>query len=80
MLLKDFIDQLTEIYEESKGTRHFNGEVEVEFYVDDPNYEIEIEIDHKKIEVKPWMLLGCGCWTGANIYLKIKREVNDNIT
>ena len=78
MLLKDFIEQLQFIYEESKGTHHFGGQVEVNFYLDDPADILDLDIELVPTEpdenpVRPWMLLGCGCWAGADVYLQIKR-------
>lgn len=81
MLLKDFIEQLQGIYEEAHGTHHFNNEVEVNFFLDDPADLLDLDIEltpyaEKWHEgpVRPWIMLGCGCWVGAEVHLRIKRQ------
>jgi len=75
MLLKDFIEKLQYIEKESRGTHHFDGKVEVFFYLDDPTDEVDVEIDlHPEDPVEPWILMGCGCWAGANVLLQINRK------
>lgn len=74
MLLKDFIENLQYIEKESRGTHHFGGKVEVEFYLNDPTDEIDVEVELEEEDpVEPWMLLGCGCWAGAQVRLRVKR-------
>ena len=81
MLLKDFIDQLTSICNEAKGTHHFGGKVEVDFYLDDPSDELGLDIELVPDDpggcdgpVRPWILVGCGCWAGAQVHLQFKRS------
>ena len=45
MLLKDFIEQLQGIYEEARSTHHFNNEVEVNFYLNDPADLLDLDIE-----------------------------------
>ena len=74
MLLRDFIEKLQFIENECRGTHHFDGKVEVDFYLNDPAEKVDVEIElEDKEPVEPWVLAGCGCWAGANIYLRIKR-------
>ena len=79
MLLKDFIAKLQTIYDEAKGTHHFDGKVEVEFFLDDPAYLLDLDIElvpqnDYENPVRPWRLMGCGCWAGAQVHLQIKRK------
>ena len=79
MLLEDFINKLTAIHKEAKGTHHFGGKVEVHFYLEDPTDELDLDVELVPEEpdgtgpVEPWMLMGCGCWAGADIRLRVKR-------
>ena len=77
MLLKEFIDQLQRIEAESRGTHHFDGKVEVDFCLLNDELDLDIELvpesdDPDDCPVQPYMMLGCGCWAGAKIYLRVK--------
>lgn len=70
MLLRDFIAKLQEIEDECRGTHHFNGDVEVFFFVECGDDIGDVELDR----VEPWVAPGCGCWIGANVTLKSEVE------
>lgn len=68
MKLKDFVDQISVIYDECKNNSH-GVEPEINFCVMSDH---DLDVDKFEIDVNRWM--GCGCWTGATIDIYLKEE------
>jgi len=80
MLLKDFIEDLQRIYDESKGTHHHGDNVTVDFILEDPSGEIDVDIelvpdspDYSVLGIEANTMMGCGCWVGATVRLRVIR-------
>lgn len=76
-LLKDFISALSGIQAEAEGTHHNQGRVWVSFSLEHNGKWVSLELvpdseDGMDLGVEPDRNLGCGCWTGATVNLRVR--------
>ena len=76
-LLSDFISALSGIQAEAEGTHHNKGRVYVSFTLEHNGKWVALELvpdseDGRDLGVEPDRNLGCGCWTGATVNLRVR--------